>query len=182
MKDIREIVALNKALQSRFKKENDFIADAKRIVRGILDTKFKGPGLSVNDIRDIDNELQKIIGLINTNKPLPTDANLADMVNELVTTAQQLPQPAQKAKDQDRQDQTQQRSDKPKHDPFERFLNKSEKVYDIPDEDGNIKPIAGRGDKRNNIRMLTDEQVDELAIHHLKRGGRKSRRIHRKKF
>uniref|UniRef100_A0A6C0AH85 Uncharacterized protein n=1 Tax=viral metagenome TaxID=1070528 RepID=A0A6C0AH85_9ZZZZ len=178
MKEIIEIVALNKALQSRFRKENEFIADAKRIVRGILDTKFKGPGLSVNDIRDIDNELQKIIGLINTNKPLPTDANLTDMVNDLVKNPQQLPKPAE-----NKQDQTQQRSDKPKHDPFAHLLNKTEKTYDIPDEDGNSKPVAGQGEKgKHGIKMLTDKQVDDLEIHHLKRGGRKSRRIHRKKF
>jgi hypothetical protein len=175
---IVEIVALNKALQTRFKKENDFIADAKRIVRGILDTKFKGPGLSVNDIRDIDNELQKIIGLINTNKPLPTDANLTDMVNDLVKNPQQLPKPAE-----NKQDQTQQRSDNPKHDPFEHLLNKSERVYYIPDEDGINQRTAGRGEKwKNGIQMLSDKQVEELRIHHLKRGGRKSRRIHRKKF
>jgi len=176
---ILEMAALSKAIQTRFRKETEFINEAKGIVRSIMAQKLNKGRLTLADIREVDEELKKIIKLINTTKPLETDAILTDKVNELVTTAQQFPKPSE-----NKHDQTQQRSDKPKTgpDPFAYLLNKSDKLYYIPDEDGIHQPVAGQGEKNNGIKMLTDKQVDQLDIHHLKKGGRKSRRIRRKKF
>ena len=177
MKDMKEIVALNSALKSRFKKERDFIDYAKSIVRKILANNFNDSVLTQAGLRDIDNELQKVTKMLETNEPFETSAKLADVVEKTLDNATQLPAP--NAKDQGKQDNS--RSEpKPKGaDPYAHYYNSEDNRYEIPDSDGNIQIVVGLGDKINGVKRLTPAQVNAYVP---KRGGRKSRRLRRTKF
>ena len=181
MKDLKELVDLNKALQSRFKREQDFIDDAKKIIRGILNSsKLKdGEELSVADLKKIDTELKKITDMLNTEKPFESDAKLAKVVDTTFDNATQYPQAA---KPPPRSNQNKQ------PDPPRRSEPKYVELEDHPgwwyigdhDEavkgDGPPKPDGfGQLPSKTQLQKYGSKQQQQRA-------GRKSRRLRRTKF
>ena len=176
MKDIKEIVALNNALKSRFRKEQEFIAYAKTIVKKILQEKLNGSDLTQADLTDIENELQKITKSLEITTPFETGADLAEVVQTTLKPETQLPPP--NAKEQGRPEP------RPKgtgnaSDPYAHYYNQTSRHYEITDSDGDTISVNGRGEKINGVKRLSSEQVEKYGF---QKGGRKSRRLRRTKF
>ena len=178
MKQINEIVALNNALKSRFRKEQDFIVQAKRIIRGIQNhsTVKHGEELSLADIKDIDSELKKITHLLNTEKPFESDANLAMVVQTTLDNAQELPQakPPPTRSNQNKQPDPPRRTD-PKY----VELDEHPGYYYIGDND---EPIKGDGPPKSDGSGNLPSKTQLQKYGSKQRAGRKSRRIRRTKF